>query len=266
MIIIIFYCGIQYPIIYSQSPSGLQGIEQPVQDLIEMSEEAGARDAELDGVRQTIFQKLEPAIEAARKTDEFIKSRNGNMSAADKAKVVQIVEKIHEVFYELSLDKEGLKNELEETYDSTVDLLRTGANKAKEYDKDAVKEQRRYEEAVRAGEASEGRLSLMQTNVELKKVLSQRFADFFQGIQQFSDISEGAKDKINEFLDTISEASNVTKSMLALLHIDAESDRLLNNLEGIMNIEQKTHEINEVLQNLGESLMDLQRQADQVAL
>lgn len=67
MIIIIIFCGICYPTMYSQSPTDVQGIEQPVQDLIEMSEEAGARDAELDGVRQTIFQKLEPAIEAARK-------------------------------------------------------------------------------------------------------------------------------------------------------------------------------------------------------
>lgn len=238
-----------------------QSDPSPAEMLTEITGEAKDTGDEVKAISNSIFDILNPTIEETYELSEFI-DKGSNLTKAEKEEVLGRVSDIHQVFKELSEDKDHYKAQLDFSMQEATRILRDGQKMQEHYDKETEKLKKRFDSSKNDKKISELRLNTMKLAVSLSEERSKVFTRVHQNLGEFKDFNSATRDDIKEFLEVIDESALTTGIMVELMEVEVQGEMIKANLQGLQDLSKYIENINKSLQKLGKSLMELQRMAD----
>lgn len=236
--------------------------ESPVDNLTKMSEDAGETGEDMERIYNSIFKILDPSIKETFELADYVREKEGTLSTEDEGHILEGVKKIYKTFSELAQDKEYWSRELEGSVAEVLDLVKEGENMRDKYAKETEKLMQRFDEKSREG-IPEVRQRMMIMGIELSKERAKLFHSFHKQLDEYKDFNDNFRHDINEFMEVIHESAITTQMMVELMELRVQREVILDNLDGLLNLEEYINNINQSLQQLGEALLKLQNMADE---
>jgi len=235
--------------------------QKPAKVLTNMSEDAAKTGKDMERMRNSIFDILDPAIKKVLSLSDLLNDKGGVLNKEEHDSILESVKNISHTFEDLSKNKEKWKYELESTIHDVLDVLKDSQKHMEKYQSETDVLSDRLKKKNADG-LPEIRKEMMQMGINLSAQRAKLFSEFHQQLGEYKDFNENVRDDIGEFLNVIEESAITTGLMVELLEVSAQREVILKNLDGLLNLESYMKNINDSLQNLGRALMKLQKITD----
>lgn len=243
--------------ILTSSCSFAQIENTPAETLETLNNYAKENNEHINEISKTIFEHLDPAIQEAYELSELVQ-KSSQLSIDEHRIIYDKLSRINAVYQSLKNDQDYWKRELKQSLNESQEIIQFSKSEAQKYANQTKKLKTRLEQAQKSGNAIESQLKTMEMSVKLSNTREQIFDQFIEALQNAQIDHKNVNKKIEQFLDVISEGAIATSIMLELTEISIKKDQIILNLEGLEQLDKYIEDINQSLQKLGESLIELE--------